>query len=182
MTQQLIEIGLRLSALREIMDISCEKMAELIKIPLEDYMAFEKGEKDFSFGFLYNAANILGVDVLDILSGESPKLSTCCIVRKGEGLDISRRAAYGYKHLAYTFRNKKAEPFLVTVGPSDSIPALNEHDGQEFVYMVSGSMDLILGDTTYTLEENDSIYFNSGIPHAMKALDNQTARFISVVL
>ncbi len=75
MTEQLIEIGKRLLTLREIMEISQEDMAEKMEMDLTAYDAFEKGEKDFSFSFLYNAAGILDVDVLDLISGESPKLS-----------------------------------------------------------------------------------------------------------
>ncbi len=183
MTEQLMEIGVRLSTLREIMDITCEDMATKTGTTLKDYIAYEKGEKDFSFSFLYNAANVLGVDVLDIMSGESPKLSTCCLVRSGEGYDISRRKAYDYKHLAFTFRNKKAEPFMVTVEPKeDNAPTLNAHEGQEFIYMVNGNMKFYIGEMIYTLNQGDSIYFNSGIPHAMTALNDKAAQFISVVL
>lgn len=182
MTEQLVEIGLRLSTLREIMDITCEEMAKKTGVAFDDYIAYEKGEKDFSFSFLYNAAHILGVDVLDIISGETPKLSTFCLVRSGDGYDINRRAAYDYKHLAFTFRNKKAEPFMVSVEPNDKTPVLNAHDGQEFIYMVSGSMSFYIGEMVNTLNQGDSIYFNSGIPHAMKALHGKTAQFIAVVL
>lgn len=181
MTEQLHEIGLRLSTLREIMEISASDMAERMKMKEDDYTAYEKGDKDFSFSFLYNAANILGVDVLDIISGESPKLSVCSLVRKGEGYDIVRRKSYDYKHLAYTFRNKKAEPFLVTVEPKDSEPVLHSHDGQEFDYMLSGSMHFYLGETVYTLNEGDSVYFDSSVAHAMKAIDTD-AKFLAVVL
>ena len=183
MTEQLTEIGKRLNALRDIMDITEEKMAEYMKLGVGEYISYERGEKDFSFSFLYNAANILGVDVLDIISGESPKLTKCSIVKKGKGFDIMRREAYDYKHLAFTFRDKKAEPFMVTVEPKENAElALHSHEGQEFNYMVSGSMEFHLGDTIYELSEGDSIYFDSGVPHAMRAVGNQAAKFLAVVM
>jgi len=186
MTEQLSEIGGRLAALRDIMDIPAEKMAENMKTSAGEYLAYENGERDFSFSFLQNAANILGVDVVDIISGESPKLTKCALVRKGKGYDIARRAAYDYKHLAFTFRDKKAEPFMVTVEPKDDTgePALHSHDGQEFNYMVSGSMEFYLDNKIYELDEGDSIYFDSSIPHAMKvkAAVGQPAKFIAVVI
>jgi mannose-6-phosphate isomerase-like protein (cupin superfamily) len=189
MTQQLSEIGGRLAALRDIMDIPAEKMAETIKLDIEEYIAYERGERDFSFSFLQNAANILGVDVVDIISGESPKLTKCAVVRKGEGYDIIRRKAYDYKHLAFTFTNKKAEPFMVTVEPKtengnekeDGL-TLHSHEGQEFNYMVAGSMEFNLENTVYELNEGDSVYFDSGIPHAMKAVGEKPAKFIAVVI
>jgi len=181
MTEQLSEIGGRLRALRDIIDIPAEKMAEEMKLSPGEYLAYENGEKDFSFSFLYNAAGILGVDVVDIISGESPKLTVCALVRKGEGYDIMRRAAYDYKHLAFTFSNKKAEPFMVKVEPKDGEFTLHSHEGQEFNYMVSGSMEFHIGGAVHELNEGDSVYFDSGVPHAMKAVGG-TAEFIAVVI
>ena len=183
-TEQLIEIGARLAALREIMEFTPADMAMKMKMPEAEYLCYEKGEVDFSFSFLYNAANILGVDVLDLMSGESPKLSACCLVRDGEGFDIARRKAYGYKHLAYTFRGKKSEPFLVTVEPkpeSNETPVMHSHDGQEFDYMLEGSMTFYLGEKQMTLNAGDSVYYDSSIPHAMK-VNEKTARFLAVVM
>jgi len=184
MTEQLSEIGGRLAALRDIMDIPTEKMAEDMKTDIDEYIAYEQGERDFSFSFLQNAANILGVDIVDIISGESPKLTKCSLVRKDKGYDIIRREAYDYKHLAFTFRDKKAEPFMVTVEPKKDSgePVLHSHEGQEFNYMVSGTMEFYLDNNIYELNEGDSVYFDSGIPHAMKAVGNQPAKFIAVVI
>ena len=183
MTNQLQEIGGRLKGLRNIMDIPAEKIAEDLKISIKEYIAYENGEQDFSFSFLFNAANILGVDVVDIISGETPKLTTCALVRKGEGFDITRRAAYDYKHLAFTFSKKKAEPFLVTVEPGrEQEVTLHSHDGQEFNYMLSGKLEFHLDNIVYELNEGDSVYFDSGIPHAMKAIGAEAAKFIALVM
>ncbi|WP_031516738.1 cupin domain-containing protein [Desulfofalx alkaliphila] len=176
-------MGARLSMLRESMGFTPEQIVEELDIPLEDYLLYEAGKKDFSFSFLYNVASVLGVDVLDIISGESPKLSLCSVVRAGGGYDINRRKAYSYKHLAYTFRDKKAEPFLVTVEPSgDATPERHSHEGQEFNYMVSGSMKFFIGDMVYTLNEGDSVYFDSSVPHAMKTLGDTPAKFLAIVI
>jgi len=183
MTEQLVEIGCRLKGLRNMMDITIESIAENLKISVEEYQTYERGERDFSFSFLFNAANILGVDIVDIISGETPKLTTCALVRKGEGFDIMRREAYDYKHLAFTFSKKKAEPFIVTVEPNESYEvSLHTHEGQEFNYMVSGSMEFHHNDIAYLLNEGDSVYFDSSIPHAMKAIGRQAAKFIAVVI
>ena len=183
MTEQLKEIGGRLQALRNIMDIPAEKMAADLKLSLNDYIAYENGEQDFSFSFLFNAANILNVDILDIMSGETPKLTTCALVRNGEGYNIMRREAYTYKHLAFTFSKKRAEPFLVSVEPDQSNEVtMHTHDGQEFNYMVSGKMEFHLDDMIYILSEGDSVYYDSSIPHAMKAANGQPAKFIAVVI
>jgi len=182
MTEQLLEIGGRLAGLRDIMDIPAESMAQSMGLAMEEYLAYERGQRDFSFSFLSNAAGILGVDVVELISGEAPKLKTCALVRKGGGYDITRRENYDYKHLAFTFRDKKAEPFLVTVEPGGDPVTLHAHTGQEFNYMVSGRMEFHLDGISYELNEGDSIYFDSGIPHAMKTIGTQPAQFIAVVV
>ena len=184
MTDQLFDIGKRLEGLRKSMDITAEKMAADLKIDVGEYTAYERGQRDFSFSFLYNAAELFGVDVVEIISGEAPKLTTCALVRNGEGYDIARREAYDYKHLAFTFSHKKGEPFMVTAQPAaeQGELTLHSHEGQEFNYMVSGSMEFHLGSIVYELNEGDSVYFDSGLPHAMRATGNRPAKFIAIVI
>jgi quercetin dioxygenase-like cupin family protein len=181
MTEQLKDIGSRLAGLRDVMELGAGDIAGQLDVTEEEYLKYERGELDFSFSFLYNASKILGVDVLDIISGESPKLSGFCLVRAGDGFDIRRRAAYDYKHLAYTFREKKAEPFLVVVEPKEQKPALHSHKGQEFDYMLKGDMNIYLGDQSFVLHEGDSVYYDSSMPHAMNAVGGD-ARFLAVVI
>jgi len=182
MTNQLVEIYGRLRALRIIMDVPAEQMAKALNVQLDEYCAYEEGQRDFSFSFLRNAAEILAVDIMDLLSGESPRLTTCALVRDGQGFDIAKPEAYDYKHLAFTFSNKKAEPFMVSVEPAQGEPTLHAHEGQEFVYMVAGQMEFRHDGAMYELNAGDSVYFNSGLEHAMKALNGQAAKFISVVM
>ena len=183
MTEQIKAIGERLRAMREIMELSAEEMAKRTGLSLEDYMKYEEGQMDFSFSFLYNAANILGIDVMDLISGESPRLSMATVVRDGKGVKIERSKAYSYRHLAYMFRNKKAEPFMVKVAynPGGEMPKLNAHEGQEFDYVLEGTLEVTVGGETYVLQEGDSIYYDSSYPHAMRAVDKD-ARFLAVVL
>ena len=184
MTEQLIDIGRRLSGLRKIQGFGAEEFARRMSITQEDLAAHEKGERDFSFSFLYNAAHVLGVDIMDLMSWDSPRLSTCCLVRSGGGFAVNRREAYSYKHLAFTFRGKLAEPFMVTTepDPADAPPEPHTHDGQEFDYVVGGRVRFHLGDATYDLAPGDSIYFDSGIPHHIRALGDQPATFLAVVM
>ena len=184
MTEQLREIGGRLAALREIEDISRESLASKCDISTAQLEEYERGQRDFSFSFLYNAANVLGVDVVELMTGEAPRLSDCCVTRAGEGFSIDRKEVYLYKHLAYTFRNKLAEPFMVTVEPRDDLdtPELHAHDGQEFNLLVEGCMRFYMGSLSYDLNPGDSVYFDSSKDHAMRALNGKPARFLAVVM
>ena len=182
MNDQIKDIGLRLKLLREDAAIEAEDMAEKLEVSTEEYLAYEKGEKDFSFGLIYNAAEVLGVDVVDIISGNAPTLSMCSMVKKGKGYSVKREHEYDYKHLAFTFRNKKAEPFLVTITPDNKPPVMKSQEGQEFNYVVSGKMMLYIGDISYELSKGDSVYFDSSVPHAEVAMGDKEAQFIAVVI
>lgn len=182
MNDQIKDIGMRLKYLREDMEISTKDMSEKLDVDENTYIAYENGDMDFSFSFIYNAADVLGVDVLDLISGSAPTLSMCSLVKKGKGYSVKREDEYDYKHLAYTFRNKKAEPFLVTITPDTKPPVMHGHDGQEFNYVLSGKMMLYIGDISYELSKGDSVYFNSGVPHAQVALGDKEAQFIAVVI
>jgi len=184
MTEQLIDIGQRLAGLRKIQGYAEADFARRMEITPAELTAYEKGECDFSFSFLYNAAGVLGVDIMDLMSGDSPRLNTCCLVRKGGGYAVNRNEAYSYRHLAFTFRQKAAEPFMVTVEPTPdgAPPKKHTHEGQELEYMVSGRTRFYLGDSYYDLEPGDSVYFDSSIPHATSALDGQPATFLAVVI
>lgn len=182
MNEQIKDIGLRLRTLREDMEITTEEMAAKLEVDHDSYLAYESGEMDFSFSLIYNAAEILGVDVLDLISGSAPTLSMCCMVKKGKGYSVKRDEEYDYKHLAYTFRNKKAEPFLVTITPDNKPPVMHGHEGQEFNYVLSGKMMLYIGDISYELSKGDSVYFDSSVPHAEVAIGDKEAQFIAVVM
>lgn len=182
MNEQIKDIGLRLRALREDMDITTNEMASRLEVDHDSYLAYENGEMDFSFSLIYNAAEILGVDVLDLISGSAPTLSMCCMVKKGKGYSVKRDEEYDYKHLAYTFRNKKAEPFLVTITPDNKPPVMHGHEGQEFNYVLSGKMMLYIGDISYELSKGDSVYFDASIPHAEVAIGDKETQFIAVVM
>ena len=131
MDERLKLIAERLKALREILDISPSDMAKAVGMSEEEYLEYETGNNDFSFSFLYSAAGRLGVDIVDLMTGETPRLSVCSFIKKGQGLLMERRREYKYEHLAPIFKNKKMEPFIVTVDPKDvdARTHMNSHEG-----------------------------------------------------
>jgi len=176
-------IALRIRDLRDIVGLDEKTVAERSGVPYEDYLAYETGEKDFSFSHLFNIAETLGVDISDLLTGESPKLKGYVLTRKGQGLAFDRRKQYHYQHLAYNFANKMAEPFIVTV--EEDAPGVvkqaHSHEGQEFDYVLEGYLKLNLGGNDLLLSPGDSIYYDSALPHAMYAMEGD-CKFIAVVI
>lgn len=184
MDENIRQCAMRLKEMREIQELSQEYMAKKTGIPLDEYILLERGEKDFSFSFLLAAAQTLGIDISDLVTGEQSKLSFCAVTRQGDGLPISRRKAYSYKHLAYNFKNRKAEPFIVTVtseAPYGSLET-STHESQEFLYILEGSVELKLNGANVILNAGDSAYFDSTKPHAFYTHNCETARFITLVI
>ncbi|MCE5343715.1 MAG: cupin domain-containing protein [Eubacteriales bacterium] len=181
--EQLGLIALRIKDLRDIAGLTARQVADQTGISLEEYEAYETGTRDFSFSHLFNIAEALGVDISDLLTGESPKLHGYVLTRAGQGLAFKRREQYVYHHLAYNFRDKLAEPFIVTV--SEDKPGAEKqahsHEGQEFDYVLEGRLKIILGGNELYLKEGDSVYYDSALPHVMFALEGD-CRFIAVVV
>ena len=147
---QLAEVAERIRTMREIMGLSEEEMAARTDVTLEDYRLHERGEKDFSFTFIYKCAQRFGIDPTDLIKGVSPTLSTYTVSRKGEGLPITRRHGFKYLNLAPLFKQKTAEPFYVTMPYNEAEQSvaikLSTHAGQELDIIVKGRMRAQIGE------------------------------------
>ena len=186
MENQIAQIAERIRGLRIIMDIPVSEMAQFTGVSEEEYIACEDARQDFSFTFLYKCANRFGIDISELITGDMPKLSFYSIVRKGEGLPIERRKGFKYQHLAYLFKSKISEPFYVTARyreEEQNEPIhLSTHKGQEFDYVIKGSMKVQLENHIEILNEGDSIYYNSIHGHGMIAINGEDCEFLAVVM
>ena len=184
MTEQIKQIAERIKEIREISGISAETLATKLGVPIDDYIKYEKGNTDIPVGIIFEIAEFFNVELSVMLGGDNPKLHVYGVVRKGKGLKLDRRKQYRYESLAYNFIHKKAEPFLITIDPAPEGVSLefNSHPGQEFNYVLQGTMMTIIDGHEIILNEGDSIYFDSGCKHAMKALNNEQVKFLAIVL
>jgi transcriptional regulator with XRE-family HTH domain len=184
MNEQIQLIAARIKELREIAGISAESFANELNIESELLLNYENGNLDIPVGFLYKVAHYFKLELSSLLRGDEPKLHVYAVVRKGKGLNVDRRKQYKYESLAWNFAHKKAEPFVVTVEPEPTNVKIdfNAHPGQEFNYVLEGSLMIIVDGHEIVLNEGDSIYFDSVYLHAMKALNNRPAKFIAVIL
>ena len=183
MDEQIKLIGERLRGLRDVLDMSAEEMASICDISVEHYQKMENGESELSVANLQKIAKHCGVSLDVLMFGEEPKMSTYFLTRKGQGMSVERRSAYNYESLASGFRGRKADPFIVTVEPkpADTPKEMNSHSGQEFNMVLSGTMELTIGNKVLTLHEGDSIYFDATQPHGMRTLNEHPVRFLAII-
>lgn len=186
MEPRIAEVAGRIRALREDMDLTMQEMADATGRSVAEYAAMESGDADLSFTFLYRAAERFGVDMIELLTGENPHLTGYSVVRSGEGLAIKRREGFEYRHVAPTFKNKKAEPFMVTApyiaGAEDQPIHLSHHAGQEIDHVISGRLRFAFEDHTEDLGAGDTVYYDSGRGHGMIAIGGEPCMFLAVVL
>lgn len=182
--EQIKQIAIRMKDLREICDVSVEAIAKDLDIEIDVYNEYETAKRDIPIGFLYEFANYFNIELTTLLTGEEPRLQKYSLVKNGKGLNIERRKAYEYHNLAYNFTNKKAEPFLVTVPPSedDDQISVSSHPGQEFNYVLEGTLKVKVDDHVLVLEPGDSLYFDSNRKHGMKALNGKEAKFLAFII
>lgn len=184
MQERIKEVASRIKELRDILEIGADDMAANLRISREKYLSYENGEEDIPASILYEVSQRLGVEMSILLTGETPRMHYFSVTRKGQGVSVERRKQYKYQSLASNFINKKAEPFVVTVEPKpENTPVhTNSHPGQEFNYVLEGSLKLLIRDNEILLEEGDSIYFDSSCEHAMVALNDKPARFLAIIM
>jgi len=184
MENELKQIGLRLKGLRDALELTPEEFARSCGIPVDIYPEYEAGERDFSISLLKHIASLYNIDVTTLMFDDEPRMNSYFITRKNKGLAINRVEAYNYEALAAGFNNRRADIFVVTIEPKDdSNPIhLSTHPGQEFNLVMEGKMMIQINGKDIILEEGDSIYFDSSLPHGMRTLDNRSVKFLAIVL
>jgi mannose-6-phosphate isomerase-like protein (cupin superfamily) len=184
MNEQIRQIADRIRGLRDIAQLSVETCAQELGIPVETYRRYESGDADIPASFLYQVAGKFHVELSSLLTGEEPRLRVYAVTRAGRGVKVERRRDYNYQSLAFNFIDKKMEPFLITVEPkpaSTAVP-LNVHPGQEFNYVLSGTLMVVVEGHEILLSAGDSIYFDARHSHGMKAVGSIPAQFLAVIL
>lgn len=184
MQDRIREIAGRVRELRELSDVSVKEMAEYLKVSDEIYQKYENGTEDIPASLLFEIAHKLHVDMATLLTGEEPRMNIFTLTRDGKGVSVERRKQYAYQNLAEKFIHKKAEFFVVSVEskPDGTKPEKNSHAGQEFNYVLDGTLKVYIHDNEIVLGKGDSIYFDSNYEHAMEAMDGKPAKFLAVVL
>ena len=179
------EVANRIRSLREDNDLTIEDMAIATGRSPEEYAARESGDMDLTFTFVYKCAAKFGVDVVELLTGESPRFKHYSIVRADEGLPLERHKDFHYLHKAPYFKNRFGEPFLVDVPyqpESQNEPIhLSYHEGQELDYVLKGRLRFRFEDHFETVEAGDTLFYDSGRGHGMIAIDGEDAQILAVV-
>jgi transcriptional regulator with XRE-family HTH domain len=177
------EIGERIKGVRTLNKLTIEKFAKQVGTTPEQMAQYENGSIEIPVSFLHDVSHNFDISMTELLSGESAKLSVYSVVRSGKGVGVNRRQAYDYQSLAYNFADRTIDPFYITIKPrsdNDTVPMLY-HTGQEFHYVLDGTVRIKVAKHETVLHKGDSIYFNSTYPHSIEAIGGKAAHMIVTI-
>ncbi|NWF56420.1 MAG: cupin domain-containing protein [Syntrophaceae bacterium] len=184
---QELRVGEKIRQLREEKGLSLQDMANRTGYSSALLSQVENHFISPPLGGLIKIAKALEVKV-GTFFGDEPRESYA-IVRKDERKHISRFASkegvsygYSYESLGFDKKDRQMEPFLVTLEPATvKSEKLSSHDGEEFIFVLEGEMEAILGDHKDVLHPGDCIYYDSTIPHKVQCHRETPTKILAVL-
>jgi len=182
-----IKVGEKIKKLREEKGISLQEFAQRTGFSSAILSQIENHMVSPPLGTLIAVAKALDVEIGCFF--EDVREAPFTIVRHDQRKNISRVASkmgkkygYSYESLAFDMKGRHMEPFLVTLEPVTVKDGRTyAHEGEEFIFVLEGRMQVQLGDHTDILEPGDSIYFNSMIPHLVLTADDKDTKIVAVI-
>ena len=178
-------IGAQIRELRAALGLTLTELAESANISVGMLSKIENGQTSASLSTLQRLATALNIPIASFFSTFDEKREAT-FVKAGEGLLIERRGSrkgHLYQLLGHSLRSAlSVEPFLITLDENSDAHPIFSHPGVEFIYMVEGSVAYRHGSRVYELEQGDSLFFDSDVPHGPLELRHLPAVFLSVIV
>ena len=182
-----LDVGGKLRRLREDHGLSLADLARRSTLAEPALRDFEDGKAVPAVGELLKIANVLGVSIGHFFQTRIPD-KRVEVVRAAERWTVKARSeagnalGYRYQSLSHGLTEKLMQPFLVEVPPGqDSALNRSQHEGEEFLFVLGGVLEVEIGGERHRLEPGDSIYYDSRQPHTLRALEGVTARLIACI-
>lgn len=178
-------VGERVKKLREAQGLTLEQVCRLTGIAPERLRAFEEGDAVPSIGVVIKLSRVLGSRMEGLLHGGGIVSESLTICKAGESLAGEQgdtEQGYSYKSLTRPgTAGHLMEPFLLTFDPRTEPGVPISHDGQEFVYVLEGEIELSYDGQSYQLARGDSAYLDATRLHTFRGLGEQPAQMMAVV-
>jgi transcriptional regulator with XRE-family HTH domain len=181
-----IHVGERVRRVRESRGLSLQDVCQRTGLDPTTLTSIEQGTVAPPLGVIIRLAKALEMRMGYFISGEEEKPFT--IVRRRDRKVVSRYDAQKGKYYGYEFeslapykKDRHMEPFLVTLEPAPTEHERSAHEGQEFIYVLTGEMEVRLGEEIHVLEPGDSIYYDSNVPHLVKCRGSEATKILAVL-
>lgn len=188
MSDHHIVIGHKIKGIRESKQLSVSEISERTGLSEAQIESIENEEHLPSLGPLIKIARALGVRLGTFLD-DNDELGpvVCRSSEREESISFSNDSTDARKHMEYfSLAKEKAgrhmEPFIIEIHPNgEQSYKLSAHEGEEFIYVMSGNIEIVYGKETYHLQEGDSIFYDSIVEHHVHGLDGKGARILAVI-
>jgi transcriptional regulator with XRE-family HTH domain len=184
--QEKIAVGERIKKLRKEKNLSLQDLADKTGFSTALLSQLENHLVSPPLGTLIRLAKGLEVNLGELIFGQGEK--TFSIVRSKERKVVSRYASkvgvsygYTYEALAPDFKGGHMVPFMVTLEPTETPKKPSSHDGEEFITVLEGEMEITLEEFTDVLQPGDCVYYHSTIPHLARCHKGKPARILAVI-
>ncbi len=170
--------GAKVRKLREAQDWSLESLAGATGESPEFLEKVEQDEMTPPVGFLLRLAGALKIDPATFLSREDKAL-----IRDMRAQAFTKRTQdYSYQTLSPGAENDHLRAFMITIEPKQTHkPVAYKHEGEEFIFVMEGDLQLTVASKTHHLRPGESIHFNSDTPHKLKSISDDQTRCLVVL-
>ena len=186
------KIGSKIKTLREAHGLTIDELAQRCDTEAEVIASLESGDAASSLAPLIKITRALGVRLGTLMDDDNqlgPVYTDAEGMKEGTFVRTFETTSGGdlnYFSLAAGRPSRHIDPFIITIDPTGEMNhELKGHEGEEFLYGLEGSIEIEYGTgaaaRTYVLGPGESIYYDSIIPHQVRAYDNQSAKFLAVV-
>ena len=183
-------VGSKIKGLRETKNLSVEEIAESTGLSVEQITSIENDQNLPSLGPLIKIARALGVRLgtfMDDNDSLGPVVTRAEDREKDSSISFSNGAVDARKHMEYhPLAQQKAgrhmEPFIIDINPTDNLDyKLSAHEGEEFIYVMEGEIEVEYGKAKYLLKQGDSIYYDSIVKHHLHGALGKSAKILALV-
>ena len=169
-------VGKKIKKIRLEKKITLDRIANETGCAIEYLKAVEAGREIPPVGALLQISRALEIDSGFLLKEQESKLK-----RRIKAYAM-RTESYAYTTLTPGAENKHLKAFRVTIDPLQEHKGVGyQHDGEEFVYVLAGKIEVVVGEHKNVLAQGDSLHFNSGIRHQLRNLSNEQAVLLVVI-
>lgn len=179
-------IGSKIKGIRELKSISMEEMAQMSGLQIQYLEAIEANAQVPTIGELIKIVRVLGVRVgtiLDDCTNDGPVISRAQewqdnpVTRSKEG----SCSPMSYFSLSSKKQDRHMETYIVNLHPNDGEKGLSSHEGEEFMYVMEGEVEVRYGKEVHMLSKGDTIYYDSIVPHLVLPRTTEGAQLLAVV-
>lgn len=175
--------AIRLKILRKQIGMSLQDLADATELTKSYLSKVERGLSVPSVAVALKVAKALHVDV-DHLFDDAPVREAITVVRAKERVAMAPRKSDSHSHyevIAARAGHKRLLPFMISPAADFAATEFKDHDGEEFLFVHRGKIEIDFATHVVTLATGDAVYFNARLPHRLRSVGARQAEVLLVV-